>query len=193
MNHNPNENNSFKPNTSQPNPNMMPDGFQSSSSSSKPFNANPAAGSNPSSSNSDSPFQPIGEMTVSGGYNGPLPGKALSVAGLICGICSIVLSIIAIGLNIVLMFTGMGVLPLVLNLMGLASGAASIGGIIMSVVGGNKNINIGAPRGNIAVAGIVCGIVGLVLCGIGFVFTGCSACVSQIACSAAASSVTTSV
>ncbi len=191
MNQNPNENNSFKPNTSQPNPTMMP-----GSSADKPFNANPAASSNRSQNSSTggsgSPFQPIGEMTVTGGYNGPLPGKTLSVAGLICGVCSIVLSIIAVGLNIILMFTGMSVLPLVLNLMGLASGAAAIGGIIMSVIGGNKNINIGAPRGNIAVAGIICGVIGIILCGAGFVVTGCSACIGQAVCTSA-TAVSTSI
>ena len=53
----------------------------------------------------------------------------------------------------------------IINIIALLCG---IGGIVFGVVGGNQNVSYGAPRGAIATAGIVCGVLGILLSGAAF-------------------------
>ena len=92
-------------------------------------------------------------------YTGDEPGRPVAMRGMILGICSVALTIVAI------CFSGMTVVANIINIIALLCG---IGGIVFGVVGGNQNVSYGAPRGAIATAGIVCGVLGILLSGAAF-------------------------
>ena len=92
------------------------------------------------------------------------PGRQFAMVGMILGICSIGLALISGALAIQ---TGVAT---VMNVLSIISG---IGGIILGVMGGNQNAAYGVPRGGMAAAGLVCGIIGLVLGGLAFACIGC--------------------
>ena len=92
-------------------------------------------------------------------YTGDEPGRPVAMRGMILGICNVALTIVAI------CFSGMTVVANIINIIALLCG---IGGIVFGVVGGNQNVSYGAPRGAIATAGIVCGVLGILLSGAAF-------------------------
>lgn len=92
-------------------------------------------------------------------YDGPQPGRQLSMIGMILGIASIVL---ALSCNL-FAFT-----VVLANIMDIIAILCGIGGIVLGIMGGNQNAAIGAPRGSFAIAAIVCGAAGIVLGGISF-------------------------
>ena len=102
-------------------------------------------------------------------YNGPVPGKSFALVGLILSICGIVFSF----------FCLIPVFGLIVDIVGLICG---ITGLVLAAMGGNKNAQVGAPRGGISTAGLVCGIIAIVLCSI-FVFCSipmtCAYCAAQ--------------
>ena len=82
--------------------------------------------------------------------------KGISIAALVCGILGIVLSI----------FYAHWILPI----LGLI---IAVVGIVLGAIGMKKAKELGEPKG-LAIAGLVCGIVGAVFAGI---FTICAICV----------------
>lgn len=98
---------------------------------------------------------------------GPGPGDNKARTGMILGIVSIVLSIVADCLALA------PIVGLILSVIALACG---IVGIVMAVKGGNMNAAAGLPKGGMSTAGIVCGIIGVVFSGIAVACTGCWAC-----------------
>ena len=59
-------------------------------------------------------------------------------------------------------------MTVVANIINIIALLCGIGGIVFGVVGGNQNVSYGAPRGAIATAGIVCGVLGILLSGAAF-------------------------
>lgn len=97
-------------------------------------------------------------------YDGPEPGRQLSMTGMILGIISIVLALIC---NL---FAGVTVVANTIDTIAILCGIA---GIVLGVMGGNQNASYGAPRGGMSIAGIVCGIMGILLGGVSLACIGC--------------------
>lgn len=106
------------------------------------------------------PMAPLG--------NGEQPGKQFALIGLICGIASLVLSEIPC-----FVAWSSPVVAIILSVIFLA---AAIAGIIFGVMGGKKNLEVGSPKGGLAKAALIVGIIATVYAGIFFICTGCNAC-----------------
>ena len=89
-------------------------------------------------------------------YTGNYPGKPLSIIGMICSIVGVVMILFS---NSAITIDRTGVLAIVLGVIDLA---LVVTGLILSSVGGNKNVQDGAPKGGMAVAGKIIGIIGIV-------------------------------
>lgn len=103
-------------------------------------------------------------------YDGPLPGKGLSLAGMLCSIFALVLFFFGWIFYAVDYNTGM--VTFIVSVVDLGLG---ITGIILSSIGGARNTQVGAPRGGPAVAGLIIGIIGTVLAGV-FFMCACTVC-----------------
>ena len=89
-------------------------------------------------------------------YTGNYPGKPLSIIGMICSIAGVAMILFS---NSAITIDRTGVLAIVLGVIDLA---LVVTGLILSSVGGNKNVQDGAPKGGMAVAGKIIGIIGIV-------------------------------
>ncbi len=139
-----------EPQTSMPNPNMMPNQpppdpsyTQQNPYGQPPINKNFRA-------DTSSPF-------ANTGYNGPQPGKNTAIVGLVISIIALVLAIMCMGTFWIPVF------GITANIIALV---CAIVGLVLGVRGGNKNSQIGAPKGGFSVGAIVCGIIAVILSGI---------------------------
>ena len=112
-------------------------------------------------------------------YNGPKPGKGMSIAGMICGILSVLafLPSVIISIAEIDSVSSNGSSLFIISLViGAADIVLGILGIVLSSIGGVKNLQVGAPRGAASIVGIVFGIIGTVLAA-GFLCCTCAMCV----------------
>ncbi len=92
-------------------------------------------------------------------FNGDEPGRPVAMRGMILSICSVALALIC---NL---FVGVPIAANIVNFVALACGVA---GIVFGAMGGNQNISYNMPRGGMSWAGIILGIVGILMSGISF-------------------------
>ena len=93
------------------------------------------------------------------------PGSGQAVTGMVMTVISIPLAI-ASGI-----FFWLGIYALIADAAALV---LAIVGITLSASGGTKNMRAGYVRGGASIAGIVCGIIGIVLATVMFTCTGCT-------------------
>ena len=133
------------------------------------------------------PVQPVTyvyrPMPVNNYYQYPRPGRGFSIAGLICGIFSVIMPFTLLPSAFMQLTVGYAnangdaVSPL---FAGFVSGfimIVAVLSVVFSILGGSKNNQAGLPRGGVAIAGQVLGIIGLVLAVMSFfcvAFAGCT-------------------